>query len=154
MRCCAFWNPPDAGEDEDERQRRRVTVREKGDQERIVLLTAKAESAMKAWLEKRSQIGINDEHVFLGRESGRPWKPLTPSGISSLLQRYKMQLNLAGRCSPHQWRHRWFRKLIRKGMGTGKVSQLGGHSTVVVTDLYYGGLDMDELQDIFDQFAD
>ncbi len=39
-------------------------------------------------------------------------------------------------------------------MGTGKVSQLGGHSTVVVTDLYYGGLDMDELQDIFDQFAD
>lgn len=132
----------------DPRLRLRVSVREKGDKERVVLLTREALDALVAWLVVRPD--VSDPHVFVGQRPGRPWKPLSEDGVSAVYERYKERLGITGRVSPHQWRHRWFRRLIHKGMGLKRVSQLGGHSSVTVTDMFYSDLDMDELQDAFE----
>lgn len=134
-----------------ERLRRRVTIREKGENERQVFLTPAALDALLAWLAERPD--IPDEHVFLGQQPGRTWKPLTETGITEVVRRYKNRLGILGKTSPHQWRHRWFRKLLNHGMGMKQASQLGGHSSVVITDRFYSDFDSDELQESFDRAA-
>lgn len=131
-----------------EKLRRRVTVREKGDKERVVFLTSGGLDALISWLKVRPK--IDDPHVFLGRKSGQGWRPLTEGGISAILRRYKERLELAGRVSPHQWRHRFCRKRMQEGMNLKQVSQLAGHESIVVTAEYYGEFGIDDLQDAYD----
>lgn len=129
--------------------RRRVTVREKGDEERIVLIDLETMDAIKTWLKKRPR--IKDDHVFLGSSPGQPWHALTEVGISQILERYKKRLGLVGRVSPHQWRHRWARRMIQeRKMDLSQVSQLMGHKQVQVTSDYYAVFSIDELQDSYD----
>lgn len=134
---------------ENERIRRRATVREKGDKERTVVMTASALQALEAWLAVRPQ--VNDDHVFLGKAPGRPWRALTEVGISEILRRYKLRLGISGKVSPHQWRHRWCRKRLQEGMGLKQVSQLAGHEDIGVTAMFYGGFSIEELQDSYDK---
>jgi integrase/recombinase XerC len=134
---------------EDARLRRRVTVLEKGDKERIVLLNQEALEALEAWLLVRPEVA--DRHVFLGQRPGEDWHPLTPSGISQIVERYKQRLGLTGRTSPHQWRHRFCRRKLQQGMDLSQVSQLAGHEDPAITIRFYGGFDIDQLQASFDQ---
>lgn len=131
------------------RLRRRVTVREKGNKERVVLLTPLALTALEAWLKERPK--IDDDHVFLGYKSGYGWQMLAPGGVTQILRRYKERLGITGRCSPHQWRHRFCRKRLQEGMGLKQVSQLAGHESIVVTAMFYSDFDIDDLQDAFDR---
>lgn len=135
----------------DARIQRRVTVFEKGDEERTVFLTPDALEALLAWLRVRPN--IKDNHVFLGQRPGEAWKPLSRLGIGEVLNRYKRRLGIEGRVSPHQWRHRWFRTLLHKGMGLKKASQMGGHKGVVVTADFYSDFDVDELQEFYDRYS-
>lgn len=133
----------------DQRIRRRATVREKGDKERVVVMTAVTLAALEAWLSVRPV--IQDDHVFLGQSPGKPWKAITEGGIAQILKRYKLELGIAGKVSPHQWRHRWCRKRLQEGMGLKQVSQLAGHEDIAVTAMFYGGFSIDELQESYDK---
>ena len=136
---------------------RQATVIEKGSKQRPVFLTAGAASALSAWLAQRATLPVqppDDDHVFLGSKNGQPWRPLTPNGVSSILTRYKRKLAIAGRASPHQWRHRWARKAIANHMPLGIVSQAMGHSGSKVTHDFYGQFDTDELKQAFDKYVD
>lgn len=135
-------------ENPDPRLRRRITVREKGGAERLVLVTEGALQAIVDWLAFRPR--AKDNHVFVGARPGEPWRALTPGGISQILQRYREALNIEGRTSPHQWRHRWAKKKLQDGLDLTQVSQLMGHSSVVVTSEYYAQFTLDELQDAYD----
>lgn len=135
----------------DDRIRRRVVIREKFDKERPVILTPGAFEALRAWLKVRP--AVHDEHVFLGRQPGRDWMPLTVGGISAILRRYKTKLGIQGSCSPHQWRHRWCRVMLQRGMPLALVSQLAGHETVAITAEFYGRFEISKLQESFDRFA-
>ena len=135
----------------DQRIRRRATVREKGDKERTVVMTSTALTALIAWLEIRP--AISDEHVFLGQSNGGEWKPFQEVGISEMVERYKLRLGLKGKCSPHEWRHRWARKRLLDGMELSQVSQLLGHEDVSVTVRFYGQFTLDQLQAAYDKFA-
>ena len=135
----------------DQRIRRRATVREKGDKERTVVMTPAGLAALQAWLEIRPT--IDDEHVFLGQTNGGDWRPFAEAGISEMMGRYKLRLGLKGKCSPHQWRHRWARKRLMEGMELSQVSQLLGHEDVSVTVRFYGQFTLDQLQDAYDKFA-
>lgn len=133
----------------EQRHRRRVSVREKGDLERTVLLTSTALKALETWLLERPE--IDDDHVFLGKVKGGDWRPLSEAGVSAILRRYKERLGIAGRVSPHQWRHRFCRKRLQEGMNLKEVSQLAGHASTVVTSLFYSDFDIDDLQDSYDR---
>lgn len=132
----------------DPRIRRRATVREKGEKSREVAMSPRALAALEAWLAERPEIG--DDHVFIGASQGQPLHPLKETGISSILVRYKKSLQLSGNCSPHQWRHRWCRRMIQRRMPIAQVSQLAGHADIKTTVAFYGQFDMDELQDSYD----
>ena len=138
-------------ENKDPIKRRRATVREKGNKERTVFLTNQAVKAMRAWLKERPE--IRDDHFFLGHINGQPWQPLKVGGITEILRRYKKNLGISGRISPHQWRHRFARVHIQNGMDISMVSQTMGHTTIAVTELYYAQFNTDELQEAYDKAA-
>lgn len=125
--------------------RRRVIIHEKGDVDRTVVMSHESYNALVVWLSTRKH---NCDHVFTTAQG----KPLTPAGISELLDRYKEKLKIKEPCSPHQWRHRWCRKRIQDGMPLPQVSQLAGHKSITVTADFYGTFAFDELHQAFDKF--
>lgn len=131
------------------RMHRRVTAHEKGDKERTVIISQTALDALLAWLEIRPNVEF--ENVFLGKRANEPWHPLTTSGISSMIRRYKLRLELTGPCSPHQFRHRYCRHLLQSGMDLSRVSQLAGHEDPSITVRFYGIFEVDNLQTGYDE---
>jgi site-specific recombinase XerD len=131
--------------DEPEPLCRQVQVVEKGGQERTVMMDDLTLSALRAWLAVRP--GRSD-FVFVTRKGA----PLKVDSVSSVLKRYKKRLGIVGRCSPHQWRHRWFRRLIANRMPLSQAAQLGGHKSVTVTYEFYGQFAMGELQEAYDKY--
>lgn len=135
----------------DERIRRRATVREKGEKSRSVAMDGECLEAIRAWLAVRPV--CEDEHVFIGRKPGEDWHAISPAGVSGIIERYKRRLGLSGPCSPHQWRHRWARNRISRGMSLGDASRLLGHENIKVTNDFYGQFDFDTLQGVADRFS-
>lgn len=135
----------------DEKLRRRVMVREKGEKERPVFLTPTALEALRAWLAVRPE--CDDPHVFLGHSNGQPWHGLKDRGVYEIVRKYALKSGAKkGSWSPHQWRHRFARNLLQRGLGLAQVSQIMGHSTVKVTVDFYGQFAVDQLQDGYDEF--
>lgn len=126
---------------------RRAIVSEKGSKSRIVFMSTEALAAMRAWLDIRQSCS---DYVFTDLRKHKTDNRLLPGAINQIIDTYRVKLELSGRCSPHQWRHRWFRGLIKNNIGLAKVQQLGGHSSPVITANIYGTLDDDELQDAYD----
>ena len=99
---------------EDSRLRRRVSVREKGDQERYVFLTAGALAAMAEWIRVRPN--VDNEFVFLSNRL----KPLANRSVYDIVQKYALRVG-AQRWNPHEWRHRFARRLLERGMDLARV---------------------------------
>jgi site-specific recombinase XerD len=133
--------------DADEPFCRRATIREKGGKERSVFMSVDALQAMKAWLAERNSCS---DYVFIN--SKFPNRGLVPYSVSEIITRYKKQAGITGKVSPHQWRHRLGRKLTQAGMPLGLVSQVLGHSSVVVTNDFYGIFAVNELQKAMDKY--
>lgn len=131
--------------DEPEPFCRQVRVIEKGEKERTVIMDEVTLLALRAWLAIRPP---GSDFVFVTREG----TPLKVDSVSEVLARYKKRLGITGRCSPHQWRHRWFRKMLTNRMPLTIAAQLGGHESTVVTYQFYGQFAMDELQEAYDRY--
>jgi site-specific recombinase XerD len=131
--------------DEKEPLRRRAIIHEKGDVDRTVVMSHQTYRALVKWLKVRDN---NCDHVFTTAKG----TPLTPSGISEILDRYKERLKIKEPCSPHQWRHRWCRKQLQNKMPIPQVSQLAGHKSITVTADFYGTFAIDELHEAFDRY--
>ena len=123
---------------------RRVQVFEKGQRERTVVMDSDTLSALRAWVAVRPP---GCEQVFVTAEG----KPLRVASVSKVIDRYKARLGIRGRCSPHQWRHRWFRRMLSNRMPLPLAAQLGGHESVELTFEYYGQFAVDELQEAYDR---
>lgn len=130
---------------------RRATVREKGNKERVVMMSPIALHAIRCWLRVRRS---KSEFVFTSQESGCEDEGLSPDGISEMFDRYKAELGLTGKCSPHQWRHRKLRRLTQRGMPLNLVSQIAGHQSSTVTTDFYGMFAAAELQAAYDRWND
>lgn len=124
---------------------RRVVLHEKGDKDRVAVMSCEAFRALTNWLSSRK---IESEFVFTTPQGS----PLTPEGVSEIIDRYKIRLGLKGNCSPHQWRHRWCRKRLQDGMPLAQVSQLAGHKSIAVTADYYGTFAVNELHEAYDRY--
>lgn len=124
---------------------RRVQVIEKGNKQRTVFISIAAAAALRAWLEVRVS---TSQYVFVSEQG----KPLTANGVSEIIDRYKKRLGIKAPCSPHQWRHRWFRKLISQRMPLAQAAQIGGHTNTNITFTFYGQFATDELQEAYDRY--
>jgi len=101
--------------------------------------------AMKAWLKIRP---AGSQYVFVTEKGKR----LALGSIAEIIDRYKARLRITAPCSPHQWRHRWFRRMLQNKMPMGQAAQLGGHQNIKITYQFYGQFAMDELQESFDRY--
>lgn len=130
--------------DEPEPFCRQLQVFEKGQKERTVIMDDETLQALRAWLLVRPG---GCEHVFVTANGS----PLKVASVSKVIDRYKARLGIRGRCSPHQWRHRWFRRILSNGMPLAQAAQLGGHETIELTYEYYGQFALAELQEAYDR---
>jgi len=121
----------------------RAMVREKGrsgKKSRLVFFGPQTVRALRDWLKIRPDHASGDDHIFWGQRG-----PLTEGGVYQVLRRLAVRARIKGRFNPHAFRHAFARGALENGADLGTVSQLLGHSTITVTNEFYGRWTQDEL---------
>lgn len=129
---------------------RKADVREKGrggyGKSRWVYFGADTHYALEQYLAVRPQDRGNA--VFLGRQG-----PLSESGVYQILERLAKKAGIDGRFNPHSFRHAAARNWLKSGGNLSVVSQLLGHSSVLVTSQFYARWAQSELQSWHDRLS-
>jgi site-specific recombinase XerC len=106
----------------------RLWLHGKGSIERVVYLSAQAQTALEAWLEVRPL--SSDPAVFLNRFGRR----LSISGIQKRLAAYRREAGL--HLSSHQLRHTFGRHLVEARVPATTIQRLLGHARLRTSELY------------------
>lgn len=119
------------------RDGRVLTVRGKGDKERMVPLSPPARAAIEAWRAVRQHSlpeGRTSPFMFPSRgASGH----ITPARIAQLLKALAPRAGLnPRRLSPHVLRHAFASHLVDRGADLRSVQQMLGHADIATTQIY------------------
>lgn len=127
-----------------------MTVIEKGGQMRFLLLNPPTVQALRTWIEARETINPRTDYVFISAEGKARGKPLTRSGVYSLLARlaHAAGLDASTRINPHSFRHAFAIDSLMNGADLSQVSQMMGHSSIRVTADYYARFGVARLQEV------
>jgi site-specific recombinase XerD len=109
----------------------RLTVRGKGNKERIVRLTDSLWNNLKAWLRERPE--TESDQVFLN------WRgcPITKNGIQYVFKRHSDDAGVTLSC--HRLRHTYARRLAESGLPVESLARLLGHTLLQTTQRYIDG---------------
>lgn len=122
---------------------RKAEVREKGrggfGKSRWVYFGVDTHYALTEYLAERSYDA--GSAVFLGRQG-----QLSENGVYQVLKRLAKKAGINGRFNPHAFRHAAARNWLKSGGNLSVVSQLLGHSSVLVTSQFYARWADNELQ--------
>lgn len=119
----------------------RLTTTEKG-KPRTLYLSEPTVAAIREWLCYRHQVHPTDYKLF----SGARGNGISRSGVYHVLDRLAAAGHVDGRRNPHSFRHAFARDSLKNGADLSQVSQLMGHTSIVVTADYYARWDDKELQ--------
>jgi site-specific recombinase XerD len=100
----------------------------KGDQERVVYLSAASAQLLDEYLEQRAE--DSPARVFLNYRG----EPISVTGIQLRLAHYCRQTNIWVTC--HQLRHTYASRMIAADVPITSVQKLLGHASVTTTQLY------------------
>ena len=106
------------------------SVRGKGDKIRLVFLSERAKSALKNYLEKRTDM---NEPLFV---NFRNFSRLTPRSMERLVHYYAIKAGITKKVSPHTLRHSFATDLLENGADIRAVQMLLGHSSITTTQIY------------------
>lgn len=106
-----------------------VKVRGKGKKERMVPIGSVALGAIRDYLALR---GAGGNTVFLNKAG----KSLSARGVQRLLEKYRIQCNIAKEISPHTLRHSFATHLLDRGANLRAVQELLGHKNLSTTQKY------------------
>ena len=120
-----------------------AVVREKGDKTRLVPFTRTTAQVLQDWLRVRPQDRGPTLFVGLGN---RAKDEITSNGVAKMLKQRAKRAGVEGPVNPHAFRHAFARDFILHGGDLGTLSDLLGHTSVVVTKAYYGIFTVGELQ--------
>lgn len=105
----------------------------KGNKHRISFLNAKAEVAIKEYLNER-----NDHNEYLFVSERKPHNQLKKPGIEKIVRNIsrKASVNISKHVKPHVLRHTTATTAIQNGMPIEDISKLLGHSKIDTTMIY------------------
>jgi integrase/recombinase XerD len=118
------------------RDERFFVVRGKGDKERMVPLSQKARTAMRAWMASRNAVPGLAESPWLfpaSSDSGYLPRQVFARELKGLAARAGI---LSAKVSPHVMRHAFASHLLQNGADLRSVQQLLGHADISTTQIY------------------
>lgn len=126
----------------------RARVLEKGDRSRTILFGEMTSKALRAWL--RGRPFPDAEFVFT---SLRERRRMTGFTVIQILRRLAKRAGVVGRVNPHAFRHTFAREFILNGGDIGTLSQILGHSQILVTKQFYAMFTVDELKGEHERYS-
>lgn len=110
-----------------------ITVTGKGNKQRVVMIGAKARSALDAWLRVRPGLAAEGEKaLFVGARGTR----LTRGAIGQGLKAWARRTGLNSRLHPHRLRHSFATHLLENSGDLRAVQELLGHANLSTTQIY------------------
>jgi integrase/recombinase XerC len=132
-----------------------LTVRGKGNKERLVPVGAPAIEAVKSWLDQRLQLmekragrgkAVEKEALFLNGRGGR----LSVRSVERMVKLYGERAGILQTVTPHALRHSFATHLLEMGADLRSVQELLGHASLSTTQKYTH-LTLDHLADVYDK---
>jgi site-specific recombinase XerD len=115
-------------------ERGQVTVRGKGEKLRVVFFSKTALSALKKYMEKRTDAF---EALFVSlTKKGAVVGPITPRAVQRLVDKAARVAGIPGRIHPHQMRHSFATDLLSNGADLRSVQEMLGHANIATTQVY------------------
>jgi integrase/recombinase XerC len=122
-----------------------VRVMGKGRKERIVPVGVKAVEALKAYLEERGVLKVDDP-LFINSFGGR----LTARSVGRLIKKYTRHSGIFRKVSPHSLRHTFATHLLDAGADIREIQEMLGHSSLSTTQRYTH-VSMGKLMEVYDK---
>jgi len=124
-----------------------VTVRGKGNRQRMVPVGRKAADALRAWRKARGALADFDEpHVFVSRQGG----PLAVRSIQARISHRARQQGIPEQVHPHLLRHSFASHMLESSGDLRAVQELLGHADIATTQVYTH-LDFQHLAEVYDK---
>jgi len=122
-----------------------VKVMGKGRKERIVPVGKKAVEALRAYLEERGVLNL-EEPLFANARGGR----LTARSVGRLIKKYTKSSGIFRKVSPHSLRHTFATHLLDAGADIREIQEMLGHASLSTTQRYIH-LSMGKLMEVYDK---
>jgi len=129
-----------------------VKVRGKGRKERIVPVGGPALSALRAYIDGRTETGKNktgtyeESPLFLNRAGSR----LTPRSVRRIIDKYITLSGIGKKISPHALRHTFATHLMDAGADLRVIQELLGHESLSTTQKYTS-VSVTRLMEVYDK---
>jgi site-specific recombinase XerD len=113
-------------------EKRSAVLNEKGGKRKSVLFVERTLDEMQKWLLVKPY--QENEFVFTSLVDDLP---MNPNSVIQMLRRLKTKTGVNGRVNPHSFRHAFAREYLKNGGDLASVSDLLGHSQIIVTKQNY-----------------
>ncbi len=132
-----------------------LTVRGKGDKERLIPVGRPAVEALRRWKPQRQNIiteqrkknkPVDEQAMFLNNRGGR----LSVRSVERLVKSYGERAGISQIVTPHALRHSFATHLLEMGADLRSVQELLGHSSLSTTQRYTH-VTLDHLADVYDR---